>query len=101
MMIRSLIDVGRAGVSERAMSAAVAVRPGVRYRCGGLTVTTKRERPLGATMAFLDEATWRGRGYSRGLGTPAGGDAAATGPADGAQLGRTGNAARVRPAHDA
>src|SRR5262249_40603251 len=41
-------------------------------------------------MAFLDEETWRGRGYSGGWVTPAGGDAAVTEPAAGNGLGRTG-----------
>ena len=41
-------------------------------------------------MAFLDESTWRGKVYSGGWKTAAGGDAAVTEPATGAELGRTG-----------
>src|SRR5258708_15338751 len=41
-------------------------------------------------MAFLDEATWRGRVYSGGWVASSGGDAAVTEPATGAELGRTG-----------
>src|SRR5215469_15789606 len=44
-------------------------------------------------MAFLNEETWRGRVYSGGWVTPAGGDAAVTEPATGSELGRTGIAA--------
>jgi benzaldehyde dehydrogenase (NAD) len=44
-------------------------------------------------MAFLDEETWRGRVYSGGWVTPAGGDAAVIEPATGNELGRTGIAA--------
>ena len=41
------------------------------------------------TVAFLDEATWRGRVYSDGWVSPAGGEATVTEPATGGQLGRT------------
>lgn len=41
-------------------------------------------------MAFLDDATWRGRVYSGGWVTAAGGDAPVTEPATGGELGRTG-----------
>jgi benzaldehyde dehydrogenase (NAD) len=41
-------------------------------------------------MAFLDEENWRGRVYSGGWVTPAGGDAAVIEPATGDELGRTG-----------
>jgi benzaldehyde dehydrogenase (NAD) len=41
-------------------------------------------------MAFLDEENWRGRVYSGGWVTPAGGDAAVMEPATGNELGRTG-----------
>ena len=44
-------------------------------------------------MTFLDEKAWRGRVYSDGWVSPAGGDAAVTEPATGAELGRTGIAA--------
>src|SRR5215468_1418623 len=44
-------------------------------------------------MAFLEESTWRGKVYSGGWVTPAGGEAAVTEPATGAELGRTGIAA--------
>ncbi len=44
-------------------------------------------------MAFLNEETWRGRVYSGGWVTAAGGDAAVTEPATGSELGRTGIAA--------
>ena len=44
-------------------------------------------------MAFLDEENWRGRVYSGGWVTPAGGEAAVTEPATGNVLGRTGIAA--------
>jgi benzaldehyde dehydrogenase (NAD) len=44
-------------------------------------------------MAFLDEENWRGRVYSGGWVTPAGGDAVVTEPATGNELGRTGIAA--------
>ena len=41
-------------------------------------------------MTFLDEAIWRGRVYSGGWVAAAGGDAAVTEPATGAEIGRTG-----------
>ncbi len=41
-------------------------------------------------MTLLDEAAWRGRIFSGGWVRPAGGDAAVTEPATGAELGRTG-----------
>ncbi len=41
-------------------------------------------------MAFLEESTWRGRVYSAGWKSAAGGDAPVTEPATGAELGRTG-----------
>ena len=41
-------------------------------------------------MAFLDEAVWRGKVYSGGWVSAAGGDAAVIEPATGAELGRTG-----------
>jgi benzaldehyde dehydrogenase (NAD) len=44
-------------------------------------------------MAFLEESTWRGKVYSDGWKTAAGGEAAVTEPATGAELGRTGIAA--------
>jgi acyl-CoA reductase-like NAD-dependent aldehyde dehydrogenase len=44
-------------------------------------------------MTFLSDEAWRGRAYSGGWVTPAGGDAAVTEPATGAELGRTGIAA--------
>jgi len=44
-------------------------------------------------MAFLEESTWRGKVYSGGWKTAAGGEAAVTEPATGAELGRTGIAA--------
>src|SRR5215467_7947545 len=44
-------------------------------------------------MAFLEESTWRGKVYSGGWRTAAGGDAPVTEPATGAELGRTGIAA--------
>jgi benzaldehyde dehydrogenase (NAD) len=44
-------------------------------------------------MAFLDAENWRGRVYSGGWVTPAGGEAAVTEPATGNVLGRTGIAA--------
>ena len=44
-------------------------------------------------MTFLDEAAWRGRVYSDGWVSAAGGEAAVTEPATGAELGRTGIAA--------
>src|SRR6202035_5472418 len=44
-------------------------------------------------MAFLEESTWRGKVYSGGWKTAAGGDAPVTEPATGAELGRTGIAA--------
>jgi benzaldehyde dehydrogenase (NAD) len=44
-------------------------------------------------VTFLDEAIWRGRVYSSGWVTAAGGDAAVTEPATGAEIGRTGLAA--------
>jgi benzaldehyde dehydrogenase (NAD) len=44
-------------------------------------------------MAFLNDETWRGRVYSGGWVSPAGGDAAVTEPATGRELGRTGIAA--------
>jgi benzaldehyde dehydrogenase (NAD) len=44
-------------------------------------------------VTFLDEAIWRGRVYSGGWVAAAGGDAAVTEPATGAEIGRTGLAA--------
>jgi benzaldehyde dehydrogenase (NAD) len=44
-------------------------------------------------MTFLDEAIWRGKVYSGGWVTAAGGDAAVVEPATGAEIGRTGLAA--------
>ncbi len=44
-------------------------------------------------MTFLDETAWRGRVYSAGWVSAAGGEAAVTEPATGAELGRTGIAA--------
>lgn len=44
-------------------------------------------------MTLLGEASWRGRIYSDGWVSPAGGDTAVTEPATGAELGRTGIAA--------
>jgi hypothetical protein len=41
-------------------------------------------------MAFLEESTWRGKVYSGGWKTAAGGEAPVTEPATGAELGRTG-----------
>ena len=41
-------------------------------------------------MGFLDESTWRGKVYSGGWTSPAGGTAAVTEPATGAELGQTG-----------
>jgi len=41
-------------------------------------------------VTFLDEAIWRGRVYSGGWVAAAGGDAAVTEPATGAEIGRTG-----------
>ena len=41
-------------------------------------------------MSFLDESTWRGKVYSGGWKTAAGGEAPVTEPATGAELGRTG-----------
>jgi acyl-CoA reductase-like NAD-dependent aldehyde dehydrogenase len=41
-------------------------------------------------MAFLEESTWRGKVYSGGWRTAAGGDAPVTEPATGEELGRTG-----------
>jgi benzaldehyde dehydrogenase (NAD) len=41
-------------------------------------------------MTFLSEEAWRGRVYSGGWVTPAGGDAAVVEPATGGELGRTG-----------
>ncbi len=41
-------------------------------------------------MAFLDEATWRGKIFSGGWAEPGGGDAPVTEPATGAELGRIG-----------
>ncbi len=41
-------------------------------------------------MAFLDEATWRGKVFSSGWRVSAGGEAAVTEPATGNELGRTG-----------
>ena len=46
-------------------------------------------------MAFLEESTWRGKVYSGGWKAAAGGDAAVTEPATGAELGRTGIASRA------
>ena len=45
-------------------------------------------------MAFLDESTWRGKVFSRGWQAAAGGEAPVIEPATGAELGRTGIAAR-------
>ena len=44
-------------------------------------------------MTFLEEKAWRGRVYSDGWVNPAGGEAAVTEPATGAELSRTGIAA--------
>ncbi|MGH3188156.1 MAG: hypothetical protein ACRDPY_11210 [Streptosporangiaceae bacterium] len=45
-------------------------------------------------MALMDEAVWRGKIYSDGWVSGAGGDAAVIEPATGAELGRTAIAAR-------
>jgi len=41
-------------------------------------------------MAFMDEAVWRGKIYSDGWVSGAGGDAAVIEPATGQEIGRTG-----------
>src|SRR5580693_1551378 len=45
---------------------------------------------MGAVMALMDEAVWRGKIYSGGWVDGSGGDAPVTEPATGAELGRTG-----------
>jgi benzaldehyde dehydrogenase (NAD) len=52
-------------------------------------------------MAFMDEAVWRGKIYSDGWVSGAGGDAAVIEPATGQEIGRTGMASPADAAHAA
>src|SRR6202522_140174 len=52
-------------------------------------------------MAFMDEAVWRGKIYSDGWVSGAGGDAAVIEPATGQEIGRTGIATSADVAHAA
>jgi benzaldehyde dehydrogenase (NAD) len=52
-------------------------------------------------MAFMDEAVWRGKIYSDGWVSGAGGDAAVIEPATGQEIGRTGMASPADVAHAA
>src|ERR1700734_4310044 len=76
-------------------------RPGTLRSLSELSFVLRTYESQGAVMALMDEAVWRGKIYSGGWASGAGGDAAVIEPATGQEIGRTGIATPEDVAHAA